>query len=147
MSVPLGQPKAAGEETSQTNLMANSRDLRLGDLLVVVNHVGQRTALHIFHHHPQLIVAFLQERVEEVDDIGMGALLHDNDFVDNQLLSWLIAEIHLLNGDQGLGSIVLVDTSCNRGRSFRVDARDIDGSGCALANLLLLGVRDLRILF
>lgn len=40
-------------------LVADGRDLILGDRSIVVDHVRQRTTLHEFHHHPQLEGVFL----------------------------------------------------------------------------------------
>ena len=61
---------------------------------VVLNDIRQRATLHVLHRDPQLD-ALQQIRVQEVDDIRMAALLHDQDLIDDELLARLGAQIHL----------------------------------------------------
>src|SRR5699024_364987 len=64
-------------QSLSTYLFANRRNLRLRDFRVVVYNVDERSALHIVHHYPEHSILVEQERVEEIDDVGVPALLHD----------------------------------------------------------------------
>lgn len=79
---------------------------------IAVDNVCQRASLHVLHDDPKLS-ALDEERVEEVDNVGMLALLHDEDLVDDELLPRLLAQVHLLDRDF---------------RSVGEDACDVDGS-------------------
>jgi len=86
-------------QTTQ-RLPADRRNLPLGHD-VERHNVGQAAALHELHHDPQFPRA--QIAVNEVDNVGVRALLHDQDLVDDQVLLWLLLEVHLLDGHQAVG--------------------------------------------
>lgn len=60
--------------------------------------VCETAALHVLHDDPEIVL--VEERVDIVDDIWVARGAHDNDFVDNQILFWLLVEVHLLDGDR-----------------------------------------------
>lgn len=37
--------------------------------------------------------------IEEVDNVGVLQLLHDQDLIDNQLLLWLLLQVDLFDGN------------------------------------------------
>jgi hypothetical protein len=82
-------------------LETDSGDLLFGHV-VVINDIGQGAAFHVFHDHPQVSILD-QERVQKVDNVGMLRFFHDKDFIDDQFLAGLVSEIHLLDGDFGVG--------------------------------------------
>lgn len=75
------------------------------------DNIRKTASLHILHNDPELSTA--QEAVDEVDNVGMRALLHDQDLIDNQVLLGLLFEIHLLDSDQTAGATLVsgIDTS------------------------------------
>lgn len=117
-----------------------------GDRSIVVNDIGKRTALHELHHNPELESILLQESIQEVDNVVVSALLHYDDLIDNQLLSWLASQIHLLDSDLCSRSVHTHDVlSCPTWRTF-TDTCNIHGSGRTLADLLLFVVALQRVL-
>jgi len=80
--------------------------------VIVVDDVRKRTALHKLHHDPKLLLD--EVAIVKVDNVGMGALAHDDDFVDDEILLWLVVEVHALDGDDLLGLLDLGDI--NRAR-------------------------------
>src|SRR4051794_37561090 len=105
-------------------LEANGGDLILGDYWIVVDNIGESTTFHKLHHHPQLIILLLQEGVEEVHDVRVLRIFHYNDFVDDQFLAWLIAEIHLFDSNLTFGTMSAVDLSCNGRSTTLLDPRN-----------------------
>ena len=124
-----------------TGLEADCRDLIFGDDGIVVDDVGQRATLHELHHNPQFIVLLLQERVEEIDNVWMLAILHDDDLVHDQLLSRLVPKVHLLDSDLPLGSVSAVDFPCDPRSGTLLHSSHIDRARGALSDFLLLAVR------
>jgi hypothetical protein len=80
-----------------THLERDTRDLILFHC-IMLNNVRQRSSLHKLHHHPE-IIALDEIRLEEVDNVRVLRLLHDQDLVHDQLLPWLVRQVHLLDRD------------------------------------------------
>lgn len=78
-----------------THFSAHSSDLTLAHH-VEGHNIRKRTSLHVFHDHPE--IASHQERVHEVDDVLVLAVLHDQNLVDDQILLRLLLQVHLLDG-------------------------------------------------
>ena len=78
--------------------------------------VRQRTALHVLHDYPELIL--MQERVDVVDDVRMPRRPHDEDLVDDEVLLRLLVQVHLLDRHRQVRADLVrgVDTS---GRTIR----------------------------
>src|SRR6266536_3791651 len=109
MSVTLSVSSHMSGLIQMTDLQADGSDLILSNDRVVLNHISQRSSLHEFHHNPEFLVLFLQERVKEVDNVGVFAIFHDNDFVDNEFLARLVAKVHLLDGNLATRTMGTVD--------------------------------------
>lgn len=77
------------------SLSADRRDLALRHH-VECHHIGQTATFHVLHDHPQ--IPFDEEAVHEIDHVLMLAVLHDQDFVDDQILLGLLLQVHLLDG-------------------------------------------------
>lgn len=75
----------------ETYLVTDGRNLVFGDRRVVVDDIRQRTTLHELHHNPKFEGILLQEGVQEVDNVLVSALLHDNNLVDNKFFPGLAA--------------------------------------------------------
>lgn len=93
-----------------TRLSRNGRDLSFGHE-VGGDDVCERASLHVLHHDPQIVL--VKERVDVVDDVGVARRAHDEDFIDDEVLLWLLVEIHLLDRDGEVGADLVsrVDTS------------------------------------
>jgi hypothetical protein len=66
--------------------------------LVILNDVCQSPSLHELHNDPELSI--LDEKgLDEVNDVRVMRFLHDDDLVDDELLSRLLSEIHLFDRD------------------------------------------------
>lgn len=76
----------------------------------------------------------------------MLAVLHDNDFVDDQLLPGLTAQVHLLDGHLAARAIRPVKLVGNTSRCGFLNPCHINGSRCTLTNLALLAVRLVRVI-
>lgn len=111
------------------NLSADCGNLTLGHD-VERDHIGQTTTLHVLHHNPK--IAADEETVHEVDNVLMPAVLHDQNFVDNQVFLWLLFQIHLFDGHAFVGGdlVGLVNTT-----------------GGSLTNLVQLSIQLCRIGF
>lgn len=91
---------------------ADGGDLALGHD-VERHDVGQAAALHELHHHPQLAGA--QIAVDEVHNVWVGAVLHDQDLVDDQVLLGLLLQVHLLDGHQPVAALLVAGKHAARG--------------------------------
>lgn len=131
----------ARTRTKSTDLKTNRRNLILAYVRVSLNDIRQRTSLHKLHHNPQLRLLLRQERLNEVDNVRMLAILHHHNLIHNQLLALLMSQIHLLDRDLCARTLLAEDlTGSSAGGGF-ADAGDVDGTGGALADFLLLVVR------
>ena len=65
---------------------------------VVLNNIGESTTLHVLHDDPELIAAN-KVRLQEVDNVRMLRLLHDENLVHNELYARLTRQIHFLDRD------------------------------------------------
>lgn len=84
----------------------------------VARHDVRETAtFHVLHDDPQ--VSLEQEGVDKVDDVLMARFLHDEDFVDDQVLLRLLLEVHLLDRDRQVRADLI-----RRVNSSRSTARD-----------------------
>jgi hypothetical protein len=97
---------------SLQGLSADRRNLSLGHD-VERDNVSKASSLHILHDHPELSSA--KVAVNEVDNVGVGALLHDQDFVDNQVLLGLLLQVHLLDGNQPVAASLVSSKHPTRG--------------------------------
>lgn len=79
-----------------TYFSADSGNLRLTHDIEGHN-IRKATSLHVFHHDPE--VTFVQVAVDEVDNVLMLAVFHDDNFVDDEILFGLLFQVHLLNGN------------------------------------------------
>src|SRR6218665_382213 len=61
------------------------------------NDVGQRPAVEVLHHDPELIVDEVALNV--VDYVRVFVLFHDLDFHDDQFFAGLVVEVHHLDGN------------------------------------------------
>ncbi len=129
-----------------TYLEADGRNLLFGDDGIVVNNISQGTTLHVLHDNPQLGEVVPQEGVEEVDNVGVSAVLHDHDLVDDELLAGLVSKIHLLDRDLSLVAKLPQEVTSDARGGGLLDLCDVDGAGGALADLLLLRVREVGVL-
>jgi len=102
MRVQMSQPLAG--------LSTDGSDLSLGHD-VARHDVGQTSSFHVLHDDPK--ISLVEERVDEVDDVGVVGGFHDEDFVDDEILLGLLLEVHLLDGDRVVGSNLVggVDSS------------------------------------
>ena len=96
-----------------TYLKTNGGDLVFGDGWIVVNDISQSTALHILHDNPELSKVVAQEGIQKVDNVSVLAVLHDHDFIDDQLLSRLVCQVHLLDSNLGLAALLAHNLSGN----------------------------------
>jgi hypothetical protein len=69
---------------------------------VVVDDVCKSASFHVFHHYPEFAVLD-KIRVQKVDNVAVLRLPHDHDFIDDQFLARLLGQIHLFDGDFGIG--------------------------------------------
>ena len=101
-------------------LATNSCDLAFSHK-IGHNHNGQAPALHIFHDDPEVML--LQETVNIISNIQITGQMHDENLINDQVLLWLLVEIHLLDGDGEVGANLVygIHTStfadCDRDRS------------------------------
>jgi hypothetical protein len=65
--------------------------------------ICQASTFHKLHDHPEL--APTKVAVDKVDNVGVGALLHDQNLVDDQVLLRLLLQVHLLDGDQPVAAL------------------------------------------
>nr|GFD54071.1 hypothetical protein [Tanacetum cinerariifolium] len=77
------------------SLATDGRDLALGHH-VERDDVRQTPALHVLHDNPK--IAADQETIHKVDNVLVLAVLHDQDFVDDEVLLRLLLQVHLLDG-------------------------------------------------
>ena len=99
-------------------LPTDGRDLSLGHD-VARDDVGQGASLHVLHDDPE--VALEQERVDKVDDVAVTTLLHDEDFVDDQVLLRLLLEVHLLDRDAEVRADLIRRVDSSRGALSDLD--------------------------
>lgn len=64
------------------------------------NNVRQAASFHELHNHPQL--SSTEIAIDKVYNIGMRAILHDEDFVYNEILLRLLLQVHLLDRHQAI---------------------------------------------
>jgi hypothetical protein len=77
-------------------LVANTRNLLLFER-ITVDDIGESSTFHEFHDDPEF-GTIDEERIEEIDNVGMLRFFHDQNFVDDELFARLMTEIHLLDG-------------------------------------------------
>src|SRR6266480_181834 len=103
-------------ETMQ-GLPAHGCDLSFGHD-VVRDDICKTASFHVLHDHPQH--SGYKIAIHKIDNVLVLALLHDENFVDNEILLGLLLQIHLLDGDAA------------GGRTF---GSGKDAARCALADL------------
>jgi len=72
----------------QTDLHRDARNLVFLQG-VIFDYVGQSATFHIFHNNPKFVVLD-QVRIKKVNDVWVLGFLHNQDFVDNKFLAWLV---------------------------------------------------------
>lgn len=85
----------------KTHFSANSGNLTLRHD-VESNHIRQTAAFHVLHDNPE--ISFYKKAIHEIDNILMLAILHDQDFVDDEILLWLLLEVHLFDSHTLVGA-------------------------------------------
>ena len=96
LDIPMDDTLAVQELQPMQRLATDGANLALGHH-IKCHDIRQTPALHVLHDDPQ--VALHQERVHEVDDILVPAVLHDQDLVDDEILLGLLLEVHLFDGN------------------------------------------------
>lgn len=106
-------------------------------LRIVVDKIDERTSVHVVHDDPEHPVVINQEGIQEVDDVFMLPLFHDDDFIHQRFLSMLSREVHLFDGDTNLGALSRHELlgDANGGLA---DGGHIDRTRCSLTNFLVL---------
>lgn len=79
---------------------------------VECHDICQASTLHKLHDHPELAPA--EVAVDKVDNVGVGALLHDQNLVDDQVLLGLLLQVHLLDGDQPVAALFMSSINATR---------------------------------
>lgn len=92
--------------------------LRDGGYLSLSEHglhdnIGHRTTIEVLHDDPELVAD--EVALDVVDDVWMTVLFHHLDLRDDELLLWLVVEVHLLDGDCLTGRVVSRLTDRTRG--------------------------------
>lgn len=74
--------------------------------------ICKTASFHVLHHDPQ--VQSMQVAVQEIDNVLVLAVFHDQNLIDNQILLRLQIQIHLLDGDASIGVILIRSEHASR---------------------------------
>jgi hypothetical protein len=96
IALDISMDHAVRVQMSQTlgSLSADGGNLTLSHD-VASDNIGQTSTFHVLHNDPK--IALVEERVDIVDDVGMSRRFHHQNLVDDEVLLWLLLEVHLFD--------------------------------------------------
>lgn len=113
---------------------ADGRNLAFGHN-VECHNISETASFHVFHNNPEF--AATKIAINEVDNIGMRAFLHDQDFVNNQILFRLLLKIHLLNSNQAIATSLIASVNTTRSTLANLCESSKDLPGVAVSTYSL----------
>jgi hypothetical protein len=77
------------------------------------NDIRQAATFHVLHDNPQ--ISLHKEAVHEIDNVLVFAVLHHQNFVDNQVLLRLLLQVHLLDSHAFVAAHFVCRKNASRG--------------------------------
>ena len=106
------------------------------------HHISQAAAFHELHHNPKFTTTEIA--LDEVDNVGVRAVLHHNNFVDDQVFLGLLLEIHLLDGNEPVGASFVSSKDATRSSLANLGEAPEDFSRVTVVTYLLQRGHDIE---